>query len=77
MIQRCRKKTGKMPAEQSLVGSELIPISHPIAEIRQMFPHQIRLSAAESGNTASKKVYGILRPTYAVGKNTAIRLLKK
>jgi hypothetical protein len=66
-----------MAAEQSQVGSELISITQPIAAIRQLFSHQIRLSAAESGNTASKKVYGILRPTYAVGKNTAIRLLKK
>lgn len=77
MIQRCRKKTGKMAAEQSLVGSELISITQPIVEVRQLFPHQIRLSAAESGNTASKKVYGNLRPLYGVGRNTAIRLLKK
>jgi hypothetical protein len=77
MIQRCRKKTGKMAAEQSQVGSELISITQPIAAIRQLFSHQIRLSAVESGNTASKKLYGNLRPPYGVGRNTAIRLLKK
>ena len=34
-------------------------------------------SAAESGNVAYKKVYEDLRPNYAVGRNTPIRLLKK
>jgi len=34
-------------------------------------------SAAEAGNVAYKKVYEDLRPHYAVGRNTPIRLLKK
>ncbi|MEI6582648.1 MAG: hypothetical protein WCO43_03560 [Chitinophagia bacterium] len=34
-------------------------------------------SAAESGNETYKKVYEDLRPHYAVGRNTPIRLLKK
>ena len=34
-------------------------------------------SEAESGNVAYKKVYEDLRPNYAVGRNTPIRLLKK
>ena len=66
-----------MAAEQSLVGSELTPISQPIAGLRQMFTHKIRLTAAESDNSTYKKVYGNLRPLYTVGRNTAIRLLKK
>jgi len=66
-----------MAAEQLQVGSELISITQPIAAIRQLFSHQIRLSVVESGNTASKKLYGNLRPPYGVGRNTAIRLLKK
>ena len=33
-------------------------------------------SAAESGNIAYKKVFKDLRPYYAVGRNTPIRLLK-
>ena len=38
---------------------------------------QYAASAAESGNIAYKKVFKDLRPYYAVGRNTPIRLLKK
>lgn|GEM_PF-931588 len=64
MIRRLSIKIGTMAALRLLVDSEITLIKQHAA------------SAAESGNIAYKKVFKDLRPYYAVGRNTPIRLLK-
>ena len=64
MIRRLSIKIGTMAALRLLVDFEITLIK------------QYAASAAESGNIAYKKVFKDLRPYYAVGRNTPIRLLK-
>jgi hypothetical protein len=61
---------------QSKLEDARVFIGNRVMQQTRAFFHHAR-SAAESGNETYKKVYEDLRPHYAVGRNTPIRLLKK
>lgn len=76
LYNQCAEVLEELAQLQSKLEDARVFIGNRVMQQTRAFFLHAR-TAAESGNTAYKKVYEDLRPHYAVGRNTPIRLLKK